>query len=47
MKEYIARFGHGSAKLARQAQSKKSTLIKLIYGSEVPTEGMVRRHNHL
>jgi len=123
MKEYIARFGHGSAKLARQAQSKektlakmvadgltqkvvadrtvsfcfydcgkipppvimvqnvsfryndetpwiyknlefgmdldtrlalvgpngagKSTLIKLIYGTEVPTEGMVRRHNHL
>merc|ERR1711972_388993 len=123
MKEYIARFGHGSAKLAKQAQSKektlakmvadgltqkvvadrsvsfcfydcgkipppvimvqnvsfryneetpwiykilefgmdldtrlalvgpngagKSTLIKLIYGSEVPTEGMVRRHNHL
>merc|ERR1712088_113159 len=25
----------------------KSTLLKLIYGSEVPTEGMVRRHNHL
>jgi ATP-binding cassette subfamily F protein 2 len=25
----------------------KSTLIKLIYGTEVPTEGMVRRHNHL
>jgi len=123
MKEYIARFGHGSAKLARQAQSKektlakmvadgltqkvvsdrtvsfqfydcgkipppvimvqnvsfryneetpwiyknlefgmdldtrlalvgpngagKSTLIKLIYGTENPTEGMVRRHNHL
>merc|ERR1712117_906267 len=123
MKEYIARFGHGSAKLARQAQSKektlakmvadgltqkvvadrsvsfcfydcgkipppvimvqnvsfryneetpwiyknlefgmdldtrlalvgpngagKSTLLKLIYGTEVPTEGMVRRHNHL
>merc|ERR1711972_50578 len=123
MKEYIARFGHGSAKLAKQAQSKektlakmiekgltekvssekkvtfkftntdrlappviqvqnisfkykedtpwiyrnlefgmdldtrlalvgpngagKSTLIKLIYGSEVPTEGMVKRHNHL
>merc|ERR1712241_717156 len=123
MKSYIARFGHGSAKLARQAQSKektlakmvaggltekvkadrdvsfyfyscgeipppvimvqnvsfryndstpliyknlefgldldtrlalvgpngagKSTLLKLIYGSEVPTEGMVRRHNHL
>jgi ATP-binding cassette subfamily F protein 2 len=123
MKEYIARFGHGSAKLARQAQSKektlakmvsegltekvstdrtvsfcfydcgkipppvimvqnvsfrynddtpyiyknlefgmdldtrlalvgpngagKSTLIKLIYGDLIPTEGMVRRHNHL
>merc|ERR1719367_207954 len=123
MKNYIARFGHGSAKLARQAQSKEKTLakmvagglteavktdksvsfyffscgtipppvimvqkvsfrynettpwiyknlefgmdldtrlalvgpngagkanlIKLIYGSEVPTEGMVRRHNHL
>merc|ERR1711994_490872 len=123
MKNYIARFGHGSAKLACQAQSKektlakmvaggltekvttdksqafyfyscgtipppvvmvqnvsfryndstpyiyknlefgidldtrlalvgpngagKSTLLKLIYGSEVPTEGMVRRHNHL
>merc|ERR1711962_811543 len=123
MKNYIARFGHGSAKLARQAQSKektlakmvaggltekvtrdktlsfyfpdcgkipppvimvqnvsfrynettpviyknlefgmdldtrlalvgpngagKSTLIKLIYGDLTPTEGMVRRHNHL
>merc|ERR1719244_2236134 len=123
MKNYIARFGHGSAKLARQAQSKektlakmvaegltekvttdrsvsfcfyscgkipppvimvqnvsfryndetpyiyknlefgmdldtrlalvgpngagKSTLLKLIYGDLVPTEGMVRRHNHL
>merc|ERR1712142_531016 len=123
MKEYIARFGHGSAKLARQAQSKektlakmvadgltqkvvadrsvsfcfydcgkipppvimvqnvsfrynedtpyiyknlefgmdldtrlalvgpngagKSTLLKLIYGDLIPSEGMVRRHNHL
>jgi len=123
MKNYIARFGHGSAKLARQAQSKektlakmvsegltekvttdrsvsfsfhscgkipppvimvqnvsfryneetpyiyknlefgmdldtrlalvgpngagKSTLLKLIYGDLVPTEGMVRRNNHL
>ena len=123
MKNYIARFGHGSAKLARQAQSKektlakmvadgltekvtsdrsvsfcfyscgnipppvimvqnvsfrytddtpwiyknlefgmdldtrlalvgpngagKSTLLKLIYGDLNPTEGMVRRHNHL
>lgn len=26
MKEYIARFGHGSAKLARQAQSKEKTV---------------------
>merc|ERR1712025_1517836 len=123
MKNYIARFGHGSAKLARQAQSKektlakmvaegltekvasqhsvsfyflscgeipppvimvenvsfrynenteyiyknpefgcdldtrlalvgpngagKSTLLKLIYGELIPTEGMIRRHNHL
>merc|ERR1711974_478259 len=120
---YIARFGHGSAKLARQAQSKektlakmvadgltekvttdrsvsfcfyscgkipppvimvqnvsfryndetpyiyknlefgmdldtrlalvgpngagKSTLLKLIYGDLIPTNGMIRRHNHL
>merc|ERR1712133_343391 len=123
MKEYIARFGHGSTKLARQAQSKektlakmvaegltekvtsdrsvsfcfydcgkipppvimvqnvsfrysddtpyiyknlefgvdldtrlalvgpngagKSTLLKLIYGDLIPSEGMIRRHNHL
>ena len=123
MKNYIARFGHGSAKLARQAQSKektlakmvangltekvtaeksvsfcfyscgelpppvimvenvsfrysdstpfiyknlefgvdldtrlalvgpngagKSTLLKLIYGDLIPSEGMIRRHNHL
>jgi len=123
MKNYIARFGHGSAKLARQAQSKektlakmvadgltekvqtmhsvsfnflscgeipppvimvenvsfrynentpyiyknlefgcdldtrlalvgpngagKSTLLKLIYGELIPSEGMIRRHNHL
>merc|ERR1711990_811649 len=32
MKEYIARFGHGSAKLARQAQSKEKTLKKMIEG---------------
>lgn len=30
MKEYIARFGHGSAKLARQAQSKEKTLKKMV-----------------
>merc|ERR1719457_277386 len=30
MKNYIARFGHGSAKLARQAQSKEKTLAKMI-----------------
>jgi len=29
MKEYIARFGHGSAKLARQAQSKEKTLARM------------------
>merc|ERR1719447_2040983 len=30
MKEYIARSGHGSAKLARQAQSKEKTLAKMV-----------------
>eukprot|EP00301_Raphidiophrys_heterophryoidea_P006281 c1254_g1_i1.p1 GENE.c1254_g1_i1~~c1254_g1_i1.p1 ORF type:complete len:614 (+),score=158.66 c1254_g1_i1:1-1842(+) len=29
MKDYIARFGHGSAKLAKQAQSKEKTLAKM------------------
>ena len=29
MKEYIARFGHGSSKLARQAQSKEKVLEKM------------------
>jgi len=32
MKNYIARFGHGSAKLARQAQSKEKTLKKMVEG---------------
>ncbi|XP_020112712.1 ABC transporter F family member 1-like [Ananas comosus] len=32
MKGYIARFGHGSAKLARQAQSKEKTLVKMERG---------------
>ncbi|KAJ4883698.1 ABC transporter F family member 1 [Raphanus sativus] len=32
MKEYIARFGHGSAKLARQAHSKEKTLAKMERG---------------
>ena len=32
MKDYIARFGHGSAKLARQAQSKEKTLAKMTAG---------------
>lgn len=30
MQEYIARFGHGSAKLARQAQSKEKTMAKMV-----------------
>ena len=30
IKDYIARFGHGSAKLARQAQSKEKTLGKMV-----------------
>lgn len=32
MKDYIARFGHGSAKLARQAQSKEKVLAKMVSG---------------
>ncbi|EDV26236.1 ATP-binding cassette sub-family F member 2 [Trichoplax sp. H2] len=32
MKDYIARFGHGSAKLARQAQSKEKVLAKMVAG---------------
>eukprot|EP01042_Synura_sphagnicola_P001366 gene1366-1553_t len=32
MKEYVARFGHGTAKLARQAQSKEKTLEKMVRG---------------
>lgn len=30
--DYIARFGHGSAKLARQAQSKEKVLAKMVSG---------------
>lgn len=30
IQNYIARFGHGSAKLARQAQSKEKTLAKMV-----------------
>jgi len=32
MKDYVARFGHGSAKLARQAQSKEKVMKKMIDG---------------
>lgn len=40
MKDYIARFGHGSAKLARQAQSKEKTLAKMV------REGLTERVVH-
>ena len=30
LQNYIARFGHGSAKLARQAQSKEKVLSKMV-----------------
>jgi len=43
MKNYIARFGHGSAKLARQAQSKEKTLAKMV--SEGLTEKVVAERN--
>ncbi len=39
MKEYIARFGHGSAKLARQAQSKEKTLAKMVRGAGAGAAG--------
>ena len=45
MKEYIARFGHGSAKLARQAQSKEKVLAKMIRDGLTPkveTEHVVK-----
>ena len=45
MKEYIARFGHGSAKLARQAQSKEKVLAKMVregLTEKVETERVVK-----
>lgn len=45
MKDYIARFGHGSAKLARQAQSKEKVLAKMVRDGlteKVQTERSVR-----
>lgn len=36
MKEYIARFGHGTAKNAKQAQSKEKVLQKMIRGGLTP-----------
>lgn len=47
MKEYIARFGHGSAKLARQAQSKEKTLAKMVRGGltdKVEADHAVKLH---
>ena len=49
MKEYIARFGHGSAKLAKQAQSKEKTLAKMQAGGlteKVVMEKTVKLHFH-
>jgi len=42
MKEYIARFGHGSSKLAKQAQSKEKVLEKMI--REGLTPAVKREH---
>jgi ATP-binding cassette, subfamily F, member 2 len=30
MKDYVAKFGHGTAKNAKQAQSKEKTLDKMV-----------------
>ncbi len=46
MKDYVARFGHGSAKLARQAQSKEKVLAKMVRGGlteRVKADHVVRR----
>merc|ERR1711983_464012 len=43
MKNYIARFDHGSAKLARQAQSKEKTLAKMVAGGL--TEKVTSQHS--
>jgi ATP-binding cassette, subfamily F, member 2 len=32
MKDYVAKFGHGTAKNAKQAQSKEKTLEKMMRG---------------
>ena len=45
MKDYVARFGHGSAKLARQAQSKEKVLAKMVRGGlteKVKADAVVR-----
>jgi len=45
LQEYIARFGHGSAKLARQAQSKEKTLEKMVRSGlteKVSTDSIVK-----
>ena len=42
MKEYIARFGHGSSNLARQAQSKEKALEKMVRNGL--TEKVARDH---
>ena len=53
MKNYIARFGHGSAKLARQAQSKEKTLAKMVAGGltekvrKLTTVSKITRTSHL
>ena len=47
MKDYIARFGHGSAKLARQAQSKEKVLAKMVregLTEKVQEEKVVKFH---
>merc|ERR1719276_534940 len=47
MKEYIARFGHGTSKNAKQAQSKQKVLEKMMRGELQPSMGDIRPHGHL
>ena len=48
MKEYVARFGQGNAKMAKQAQSKEKTLEKMMrwpHGQGAQGEGLDFRFN--
>lgn len=45
MKEYIARFGHGTSKNAKQAQSKQKVLDKMVRGGLTPKPEVEKQLN--